>query len=147
MDFLKQEHIKEKIQNDFDIVIVDEAHKFKIGTDRIELGRILSAKSNVMIFLTATPHDGRDEDFMARISLLDPYVGDIASSSYLWTRNIKEDVKDIEGKTVFPPRKSKTIDIPLTNAERLINDLLKDYFNYNYSETQNQKEIKAIRLL
>ena len=29
MDFLKQDHIKEKIQNDFDIIIVDEAHKFK----------------------------------------------------------------------------------------------------------------------
>jgi len=147
IDFLKQDHIKEKIQNDFDIIIVDEAHKFKIRTDRLELGKVLAAKSNVLIFLTATPHDGRDDDFMARISLLDPYVGDIASSSYLWTRNIKEDVKDIQGKTVFPPRTSKTVDIPLTNAEREINDLLKDYFDARYSEAQNQREINAVRFL
>lgn len=147
MDFLKQDHIKEKIQNDFDIIIVDEAHKFKIRTDRLELGKVLAAKSNVLIFLTATPHDGRDDDFMARISLLDPYVGDIASSSYLWTRNIKEDVKDIQGKTVFPPRTSKTVDIPLTNAEREINDLLQDYFDARYSEAQNQREINAVRFL
>ena len=147
MDFLKQDHIKEKIQNDFDIVIVDEAHKFKIRTDRLELGKVLAAKSNVLIFLTATPHDGRDDDFMTRINLLDPYVGDIASSSYLWTRNIKEDIRDMEGKTVFPPRTSKTLDIQLTNAERGINDLLKDYFDARYSEAQNNKEINAVRFL
>jgi superfamily II DNA or RNA helicase len=147
MDFLKQEHIKEKIQNDFDVVIVDEAHKFKIRTDRLELGKVLAARSNVLIFLTATPHDGRDDDFMSRISLLDPYVGDIASSSYLWTRNIKEDVRDIQGKTVFPPRTSKTVDIPLTNAEREINNLLKDYFDARYAEAKNQKEINAVRFL
>jgi len=147
MDFLKQEHIKEKIKKDFDIIIVDEAHKFKIRTDRLELGKVLAVKSNVLIFLTATPHDGRDDDFMARIRLLDPYVGDIASSSYLWTRNIKEDVKDIKGQTVFPPRTSKTVDIPLTNAEREINNLLQNYFKERNSEAKNQREINAVRFL
>ena len=147
MDFLKQEHIREKIQNDFDVIVVDEAHKFKIRTERLELGRLLSSVSNVLIFLTATPHDGRDDDFMARMRLLDPYVGDIASSNYLWSRNVKEDVKDIEGKTVFPPRKSETIDILLTNAERVINDLLKDYFDARFSEANTQKEINAVRFL
>ena len=147
MDFLKQEHIREKIQNDFDVVVVDEAHKFKIRTERLELGQLLSSVSNVLIFLTATPHDGRDDDFMARMSLLDPYVGDIASSSYLWSRNVKEDVKDIEGKTVFPPRKSETIDIPLTNAERVINDLLKEYFAARFDEASTPREVNAVRFL
>ena len=72
MDFLKQEHIREKIQNDFDVIVVDEAHKFKIRTERLKLGTLLSSVSNVLIFLTATPHDGRDDDFMARMRLLDP---------------------------------------------------------------------------
>jgi len=147
MDFLKQEHIREKIQNDFDVVVVDEAHKFKIRTERLKLGKLLSSVSNVLIFLTATPHDGRDDDFMARMSLLDPYVGDIASSSYLWSRNVKEDVKDIEGKTVFPARESKTIDILLTNAERVINDLLKDYFDARFDEASNPREVNAVRFL
>ena len=147
MDFLKQEHIKEKIQNDFDIVVVDEAHKFKLDTDRLKLGKILAEKSNVLIFLTATPHDGRDEDFMARINLLDPYVSDIASSSYLWTRNIKEDVKDMQGKTVFPGRESETVDIPLTNAEREVNNLLKDYFDARYGEANTPKEVNAVRFV
>ena len=147
MDFLKQEHIREKIQNDFDVVVVDEAHKFKIRTERLELGQLLSSVSNVLIFLTATPHDGRDDDFMARMSLLDPYVGDIASSSYLWSRNVKEDVKDIEGKTVFPPRKSETIDIPLTNAERVINGLLKEYFAARFDEASTPREVNAVRFL
>ena len=147
MDFLKQEHIKDKIQNEFDVVVVDEAHKFKIGTNRLKLGKLLSSNSNVLIFLTATPHDGRDDDFMARINLLDPYVGDIVSSNHLWSRNIKEDIKDIEGKEVFPPRKSETIDIPLTNAERNINDLLKKYFEDRRDEAETLKENNAVRFL
>ena len=147
MDFLKQEHVREKLQTDFDIVIVDEAHKFKIRTDRLELGKLLSSVSNVLIFLTATPHDGRDDDFMSRMSLLDPYVGDITSSSYLWSRNVKEDVKDIEGKTVFPPRKSETIDISLTNAERVINNLLKNYFDARFDEASTPREVNAVRFL
>ena len=111
MDYLKQEHVMERLRdgNNFDVVVVDEAHKFKIRTERYQLGSLLSEKSNIMMFLTATPHDGRDEDFLARIQLLDPFVSDIHSANYLWTRNIKEDVRDINGKEVFPPRESTTV--------------------------------------
>lgn len=147
MDYLKQQNIRENMQTNFDTVVVDEAHKFKLGTDRLDLGRILSEKSNVLIFLTATPHDGRDDDFMARINLLDPFVSDIGSSSYLWTRNIKEDVRDIEGKEVFPDRTSKTIDIELTNRERIINELLDDYFTDRYEEAKSPKDVNAVRFL
>jgi SNF2 family DNA or RNA helicase len=92
IDYLKQPHVTDIIKANFDLIVVDEAHKFKLNTDRLELGRLLAERSNTIMFLTATPHDGRDEDFMARISLLSPYVKDIASSNYLWSRNTKEDV-------------------------------------------------------
>jgi len=147
MDFLKQEHIMKLVKESFDVVVVDEAHKFKIGTDRFKLGLLLAEKSNVLIFLTATPHDGRDEDFMARIQLLNPYVKDIPSSNYLWTRNIKEDVIDIEGKKVFPPRQSTTVDVPLTRRERNIHELLDGYIHERLEEAQEQKERNAVRFL
>ena len=62
MDFLKQENRRRLIRK-LDLVVVDEAHKFKPDNDRYALGEILSEKSDGMIFLTATPHDGKDENF------------------------------------------------------------------------------------
>lgn len=146
MDFLKQAHIQEKIKN-CDLVVIDEAHKFKIGTERLDLGKLLAEKTNFLIFLTATPHDGRDEDFMARIHLLNPYVADIAAANFLWARNIKEDVVDIQGRKVFPPRKSETVNIEITRKERLIHEGLDSYISKMYDLTTNQKEVNAVRFL
>ncbi|MDE0525351.1 MAG: helicase-related protein [Thaumarchaeota archaeon] len=129
IDFLKQDHVLAKIDADFDVVVMDEAHKMKIRTKRLNLGKYLSAKADVMILLTATPHDGRDDDFMERIKLLNPFVLDIATASYLWTRTVKEDVVDLEGMAVFPGRTSHTVDIQLLNKERDIFGCLEEYFD------------------
>ncbi len=147
IDYLKQPYVMDIIRGNFDLVVVDEAHKFKLKTDRLKLGRLLSEKSNVLMFLTATPHDGRDDDFMARIILLNPYVKDIASSNYLWCRNIKEEVIDIEGKTVFPPRQSETIDIPLTRREQIIHRLVDKYISDRIEEAIDTRERNAVRFL
>jgi len=150
MDYLKQDHIMERLRDgkDFDVVVVDEAHKFKIRTARYQLGSLLSAKANIMMFLTATPHDGRNEDFSARMQLLDPFVGDdIRSANYLWTRNIKEDVRDINGKEVFPPRESKTVEIPITNAEQRIHDALDRYLSELDAQVITPQERGAVRFL
>jgi len=149
MDYLKQEHVMERLRdgNNFDVVVVDEAHKFKIRTERYQLGSLLSEKSNIMMFLTATPHDGRDEDFLARIQLLDPFVSDIHSANYLWTRNIKEDVRDIDGKEVFPPRESTTVEIPITNAEKRIHDTLDTYLRELDIQAITPQERNAVRFL
>ena len=147
MDFLKREGNYQLIKDKIDLVVVDEAHKFKINTDRYQLGTILSEKSDYVIFLTATPHDGRDEDFMARMELLDPFVPDIASSTYLWKRHIKENVINMKGEQVFPERCSNTVDIELTNQEREINELIDSYIRDRYEEAKNPKETNAVRFL
>ena len=123
IDFLKQENRKSRIRK-MDMVVVDEAHKFTPGSDRHELGKTLSEKANGMIFLTATPHDGKDENFLARMGLLDPFVTSMSSTSHLYMRHIKEDVVDLDGKQVFPKRVSTTVDIELTNNEREIHRML-----------------------
>ena len=147
MDFLKREENRQLIKEKIDLVIVDEAHKFKINTERFDLGTILSEKADSMILLTATPHDGRDEDFIARMSLLDPFVPDISSSTYLWKRHIKENVVNMKGEKVFPERYSSTVDIELTNQEREINSLIDDYIRDRYEEVQNHKDFNAVRFL
>jgi len=148
IDYLKQEHIREHLLDaELDLVIIDEAHKLKLHTARLQLGEIIAERTNFMMFLTATPHDGRDEDFLARIQLLDPWIVDIPSSSYLWVRNIKEDVLDINGKSVFPKRKSETVELVLTLPEENIHTMLDAYMQQRAAETQTPKERNAVRFL
>ncbi len=147
MDYLKQEHIISRLNEEIDVVVVDEAHKMKKGTSRLKLGEHLASKTDTMILLTATPHDGRDEDFMARMNMLDSFVSDIRTASYLWTRTTKEDVVDIEGKKVFPDRTSKTVDIALLNKERDVIKLLEGYFDHIQSNVKTPREENMIRFL
>jgi len=72
MDFLKQHHIMKMVEDcNFDLVIVDEAHKLAYDTERFALGELLARRSNFLLFLTATPHNGDDEDFLQRMRLLE----------------------------------------------------------------------------
>lgn len=146
MDFLKSENRRRLIRK-LDLVVVDEAHKLKPGNERYELGEILSEKADVMIFLTATPHDGKDENFLGRMSLLDPFVTDVSSTSHLWKRHVKENVVDIEGKQVFPERSSTTADTKLTNDERKIHHMLDKYILDRREEVRNPQDLGAVRFL
>jgi len=146
IDYLKQDHIRDLLV-EFDVVVIDEAHRMKIGTDRLSLGKHLSSRTDSLILLTATPHDGRDEDFMARIALLDPFAPDIRSASYLWARTMKEDVVDMHGMSVFPGRSSYTVDVCLLNKERDVLSLLENYFDHLQSRVKTPQESNMIRFL
>lgn len=148
IDYLKQDHVKEHLADaSIDMVIIDEAHKMKLGTQRLKLGKKLAEITHAMMLLTATPHDGRDEDFLERMKLLDPWITDISSSSHLWVRNIKENVLDINGKQVFPSRKSETVELQLDPAEEDIHTRLDDYMDRRASEAVTAPETNAVRFL
>jgi len=72
IDFIKQEDILPSLKSvTWDLVIVDEAHKmaaYKYGeklakTERYKVGEILSANTEHLLFLTATPHKGGSRKF------------------------------------------------------------------------------------
>ena len=144
MDFLKFEN-RMRLLRKLDLVVIDEVHKLKPGNDRYVLGEALSDKSSSMIFLTATPHDGKDENFLGRMTLLDPFVSDVPSTSHLWKRHVKEDVVDIEGKQIFPERKSTTVDMELKNSEREIHRMLDEYISDKYEEVRSPQDLGAVR--
>ncbi|NPA70920.1 MAG: DEAD/DEAH box helicase, partial [Crenarchaeota archaeon] len=80
IDFLKRENNANKILKvSWDIVVVDEAHRVgKIGnreTQRYKLVSALVRKQGAnVIFLSATPHRGKVEDYIERIKLVDIYL-------------------------------------------------------------------------
>ena len=63
----------------WDLVICDEAHKMSASffggeiryTKRYRLGQLLSTRTRHFLLLTATPHNGKEEDFQLFMALLD----------------------------------------------------------------------------
>ncbi|MEM1951159.1 MAG: helicase-related protein [Candidatus Nitrosocaldus sp.] len=130
-----------------DLVVIDEAHKLANNNERYRIGRLLAGITNYMLFLTATPHNGDDKDYLNRLRLLDPYVYDINTSSYLVIRNMKEDVIDLDGKEVFPTRESKTVTISLKRDEEEILTLLNDYLDGMESYARDKQEESVLRFI
>ncbi len=85
LDFAKQERVLEELDRvDWDLVLIDEAHHCvadSVGLDagatqRRRLAELLAARSDGLLLLTATPHDGHDAHFASLIALLDPSLTD-----------------------------------------------------------------------
>ena len=77
----RNENIQAKIKTtEWDLIVVDEAHKMSATvwggevkyTKRFLLGRLLSNITRNFLLLTATPHNGKEEDFHLFLSLVDP---------------------------------------------------------------------------
>ena len=65
---------------DWDLIVCDEAHKMSATvwgneiryTKRFQLGQLLGKTARHFLLLTATPHNGKEEDFHLFMSLIDP---------------------------------------------------------------------------
>jgi len=152
IDFARQEEIKLQLsQIDWDLLIVDEAHKmaaYKIGqrikkSKRYQLGEILVEMSRNIIFLTATPHKGDEENFLLFLKLLDPDIFANVSimsqilrepENNIFLRRLKEKMRGFDDKPLFPNRYVKTITYELTEAEKHLYDSVTEYLNHNFSE-------------
>jgi len=95
--------------SDWDIIVIDEAHNVaergKKVAQRAKLAKLLSRKSDTLIMLSATPHDGRARSFASLMNMLDPtaianpddYGPDDIKG--LFIRRFKKDIQDQVQKT------------------------------------------------
>jgi len=140
MDLLKREkYIEEVSKVAWDLVIVDEAHKFGRETERFEsIGRNLVERypGKNVIFLSATPHRGDPVDYLSRLELIDPFlVGgreldsrqfyELTHGSIVFRRT-KEDVNNIyECRKIFPDAKFYACLVKTrAEEERFVEDLV-----------------------
>lgn len=91
----------------WDIIVIDEAQNVAERGDhqaqRARLAKLLADRSDTMIMLSATPHDGRAKSFASLMNMLDPtaianpddYTPDDIKG--LCIRRFKKDVKDQVG--------------------------------------------------
>ena len=77
----RNEDIQSRLaQTDWDLVVCDEAHKMSATyfgnkleeTKRYRLGKLLGQLTRHLLLMTATPHNGKDDDFDLFMKLLDP---------------------------------------------------------------------------
>ncbi|RPH47360.1 MAG: DEAD/DEAH box helicase, partial [Desulfobacteraceae bacterium] len=134
---------------DWDLIICDEAHKMSAHyfagevsyTKRYKLGKLLSRLTRHFLLLTATPHNGKEEDFQLFMALLD---GDrfegrfrngvhTTDASDLMRRIVKEKLYRFDGTPLFPERIAYTANYPLSKKELelyvAVTDYVRDEFN------------------
>src|SRR5262249_27074568 len=123
--------------------IVDEAHRMSATyfggevkrTKRFLLGRMLGQNVRHLLLMTATPHNGKDEDFQLFLSLLDHdrFEGRIregvraADPSDLMRRLVKEELYWFDGRPLFPERRAYTSTYKLSAAEASLYSAVTDY--------------------
>jgi SNF2 family DNA or RNA helicase len=128
---------------DFDLVIVDEAHRMSATyfgnevkrTKRFLFGRKLGQNARHLLLMTATPHNGKEEDFQLFLSLLDhdrfegrPRDGvRAAQPADLMRRLVKEELYWFDGRPLFPERRAYTVSYKLSGAEAELYSLVTDY--------------------
>lgn len=130
-------------QTEWDLIVVDEAHKMSANyfgnkineTGRFKLGKFLGGITRHYLLMTATPHNGKEEDFQLFMSLLDGdrFYGKFREGAHkvditdMMRRMVKEELLRFDGKPLFPERCAYTVNYTLSAAEVLLYDQVTDY--------------------
>ena len=148
----RNEDVQQKLQAPdcrWDLVVCDEAHKMSATvfggetkyTKRYRLGQLLSTLTRHFLLMTATPHNGKEEDFQLFMALLD---GDrfegrfrdgvhVADVSDLMRRMVKESLLKFDGTPLFPERIAYTVPYKLSDAEahlyKAVTEYVREEFN------------------
>jgi superfamily II DNA or RNA helicase len=117
----------------WDLIVVDEAHKLSASwygselkeTRRFKLGKLLGSVTRHFLLMTATPHNGKEEDFQLFMSLLDSdrFYGKFRDGAHkvdtsdMMRRMVKEQLLKFDGTPLFPERRAYTVNYRLSNAE------------------------------
>jgi superfamily II DNA or RNA helicase len=136
MDLLKRDaHLERLRQVEWDLVVVDEAHKMSASfsggevrtTARYNLGELICDPSRArhVLLMTATPHNGKEEEFQLFLALLDRdrFEGRFRTGvhqvdvSDIMRRMVKEEMVDFEGRPLFPERRAYTVNYELSLLE------------------------------
>ncbi|WP_328789787.1 helicase-related protein [Streptomyces sp. NBC_00273] len=128
---------------DWDLVVVDEAHRMSAHwfgnelktTRRYQLGQLLGRIARHFLLMTATPHAGKEDDFQLFLALLDSdrFEGKYregvhtVDASGLMRRMVKEDLLTFEGKPLFPERRAYTVPYELSPAEHELYEAVTEY--------------------
>jgi superfamily II DNA or RNA helicase len=148
----RNENVQQKLSAPdchYDLIVCDEAHKlaatFFSGevkyTKRYKLGQLLSGLTRHFLLMTATPHNGKDEDFQLFLALLDGdrFEGRFrdgvhqVDASDLMRRMVKESLLKFDGRPLFPERIAYTVPYKLSDLEAQLYTAVTEYVRQEFN--------------
>jgi superfamily II DNA or RNA helicase len=140
----RSEDLQERLKSSqWDLVVVDEAHKLSANyygtkinkTKRFQLGELLGSITRHFLLMTATPHNGKEEDFQLFLSLLDAdrFYGKFRDGAHkvdvsdLMRRMVKEEMLRFDGTKLFPERRAYTASYKLSAGEAALYTAVTEY--------------------
>ena len=131
----RNDELKAKLEAapEWDLVVCDEAHRMSASffgrevkyTKRFQLGALAGRRARHFLLMTATPHNGKEEDFQLFMGLLDEdrFEGRFRQGVHkidpadMMRRLTKEELFRFDGSPLFPERRAYTVSYELSPRE------------------------------
>ena len=141
----RNDELQDKLKSSagWDLIIVDEAHRMSASrfgsevkyTKRYRLGQQLARVCRHFLLMSATPHNGKEEDFQLFMALLDgdrfegrPRDGvHVADAGDMMRRLTKEELRRFDGRPLFPERRAYTVKYELSPQEAHLYTAVTEY--------------------
>jgi superfamily II DNA/RNA helicase len=154
-----RERFQDLVSAGWDLIVIDESHRLGGSTDavaRYRLGEALATASGALLLLSATPHQGKTDQFRRLMALLDPDAfvneADIRKEKvapYV-IRTEKRHAIDAEGKPLFQPRHVELRSVPWNpqNPEQqTLYDGVTEYVRKGYNQALREGNYTASFLM
>jgi superfamily II DNA or RNA helicase len=154
----RNEDLQDKLTSarEWDLIICDEAHRMSATyfggevkyTRRYQVGQKLSEACRHLLLMSATPHNGKEEDFQLFMALLD---GDrfegrfrdgvhYADTADMMRRLTKEELLRFDGRPLFPERRARTVKYELSPGEAALYAAVTEYVRTEMNRVQRFAE-------
>jgi superfamily II DNA or RNA helicase len=156
-----QERFEDLISASWDLVIIDESHRLGGSTDQVaryKLGAALAEAAPYLLLLSATPHQGKTDQFMRLMQLIDresfPNEGSVSRERVhpFVIRTEKRAAIDADGKPLFKPRVTRLQSVAWSDrhaAQQRLYEAVTSYVRdgYNQAMTSKQRHIGFLMIL
>ena len=141
----RNDELKAKLEAapEWDLIVCDEAHRMSASffgqevkyTKRFQLGALAGRVARHFLLMTATPHNGKEEDFQLFMGLLDAdrFEGRFREGvrkvdpSDMMRRLTKEELFRFDGSPLFPERRAYTVSYELSPREAELYEAVTHY--------------------
>ncbi|WP_419601252.1 DEAD/DEAH box helicase [Thiolapillus sp.] len=147
-----RERFEDLISAGWDLVIIDESHRLGGSTEQVaryKLGAALSEAAPYLLLLSATPHQGKTDQFMRLMQLLDrDSFPDESSINHervrpFVIRTEKRVSINAEGQPLFKPRVTRLLPVTWQDkhaAQQRLYESVTDYVRHGYNQAMAAKQ-------